>query len=1316
MAIVGFTGWAEAQTSVSWLSAVSGTWTDASKWSGSPYAPNSVVIGATGSPYQVLLLTDISIDSIDVASQDARLQVQSSAHLRGTTISGAGSVVFASGATLHGVTLKALAGALPSVLFQGGFTLDGGTLSLGEPDGAGVLEFVESQSVQGNGSIIFTHGGRIKSDTDKTLTLAKGISIVGGVAGADLATGTLNNQGLITSTSLPSQITFNSRWLENSGTVQSGGGRVKVNPFLSDSAFIDLFHLSNTGVIHAAASGEVDIGGITANHGTISTENGTLRLYGNGTNYANIIASNGTIIVSGIWHNNGTINLLNSSLSFDGTMVTADIGNIVRTGGSVDIRGKIDNSGTTLAPTVASGAIRLSGGSISGGTIRSAPGAEFIFNDGTLSNITLAGTIIKDGSIFGHSIINSGTLLNATLDLQSTSETSSLVLLGDLGGSGTITFNGTGEGLFLRSVGAISIGNGVTIRTGTNAGFWNVEQNNSGFINNGTLSAETPAKLFQVSGNRSIASPGVLQAKNGGRLQVSLLTGDVGTILVGSASEVNLLNGAYVLARNTAFNGATLSMGGTWSNAASINVLDGYLQLGGNWTNNGSIALSRSTLDLSGVSSGIGSIVASDSTLTVYGKYNSSQIKTISLNNSRVVIGPTASINNASDFIPLDGTVGRDWQLDGGTISGGSLTGTLFPLQVSSSGTLSGILNEAGVHVLADATLTLAGNWSNNGTITTNGGNVVLRGTPGGIGSISLINGTLDIATKLLLPQALSVSRTSSAMRLAGGELDLGGATFNTNIGDGPFQFFNGTISNGAIVGNELRINNTGRISNSTIHLPITIEPTGTLTLLAPVQNFATLQIDGGTLVLAGSTKTAWLGSVIRNGGTIMLRGTLENDGDTLDLNDFGTFSIQTGTINGGTIVGSPTAPLTIVGSFSSGVATFSQATIAAPVLMANRTTLNFINGATLSGASIESSVGTINFRGTQNLSGTGTIIVPESGGIRALSGSLTISEGITVLNATVGRLGFLDDVIINQGLILTRGSTGNLAAYGTFTNNGTVAVRDGGVFSVPGKLTNYSGGTLSGGTWRVASASTLSTGPNIFTNNASIILDGVGSSFPEIRTLRTNLGRFTVTNGRDFGAVGSLTNSGTIVVGPGSSLSVVDSFNNLSGLLDLNFKMVVDYGGASPLDELVGQIGSQIISSAVIADPGLAIGSVDDGNVVRLQIVANGDANMDGFVNYEDLTTLASNYSGGDAPPGSLVAVPTSLNDPKWVDGDFNYDGAVNLTDLYALGWQYKDQQHPLTQSLQTLGLPTINVPEPGLGAAAIAMLSVLTARRRRR
>jgi hypothetical protein len=61
--------------------------------------------------------------------------------------------------------------------------------------------------------------------------------------------------------------------------------------------------------------------------------------------------------------------------------------------------------------------------------------------------------------------------------------------------------------------------------------------------------------------------------------------------------------------------------------------------------------------------------------------------------------------------------------------------------------------------------------------------------------------------------------------------------------------------------------------------------------------------------------------------------------------------------------------------------------------------------------------------------------------------------------------------------------------------------------------------------------------------------------------------------------------------------------------------------------------------------------------HTILAKYALNGDANLDGQVNFADLLLLAQNYG------------KTSAN---WDQGDFNYDGKVGFDDLLLLAQNY--------------------------------------------
>lgn len=121
-AVAGLAGRAGATTPADWLVAGDGAWTDGTRWSTTPDAPNNgapagaaydVRIGATGQAYTVWLYSAVRVDSVTVDSPDATLRV------------------VGPGATLETPVLRVDRGR---VLFDGGVAADGRV-----PEGASLV-------------------------------------------------------------------------------------------------------------------------------------------------------------------------------------------------------------------------------------------------------------------------------------------------------------------------------------------------------------------------------------------------------------------------------------------------------------------------------------------------------------------------------------------------------------------------------------------------------------------------------------------------------------------------------------------------------------------------------------------------------------------------------------------------------------------------------------------------------------------------------------------------------------------------------------------------------------------------------------------------------------------------------------------------------------------------------------------------------------------------------------------------------------------------------------------------------------------------
>src|SRR5262249_31382767 len=113
------------------------------------------------------------------------------------------------------------------------------------------------------------------------------------------------------------------------------------------------------------------------------------------------IASGQTLSLGGAWNNLGTIAMANSTtVNLGGTFSTASPGNFTATGAIVNVTGSLTNTSAALPLSANRGNWRLTGGTITGGTIASSDGSTLAltYYGGTLAGVTVgAGTTI-DGT------------------------------------------------------------------------------------------------------------------------------------------------------------------------------------------------------------------------------------------------------------------------------------------------------------------------------------------------------------------------------------------------------------------------------------------------------------------------------------------------------------------------------------------------------------------------------------------------------------------------------------------------------------------------------------------------------------------------------------------------------------------------------------------------------------------------------------------------------------------------------------------------------------------------------------------------------
>jgi hypothetical protein len=128
--------------------------------------------------------------------------------------------------------------------------------------------------------------------------------------------------------------------------------------------------------------------------------------------------------------------------------------------------------------------------------------------------------------------------------------------------------------------------------------------------------------------------------------------------------------------------------------------------------------------------------------------------------------------------------------------------------------------------------------------------------------------------------------------------------------------------------------------------------------------------------------------------------------------------------------------------------------------------------------------------------------------------------------------------------------------------------------------------------------------------------------------------------------------------------------------------------------------VGRQVVSAKSF---------VNGTNVVAdtMSKAGNGDANLDGTVDVQDLLKLGQNYN---------------TTGKTWFEGDFNYDGAVDVQDLLLLGQNYNTPVPadgvPSSSSAFAADVAMVfsQVPEPGtFGAVGLGLATGLLRRRRK-
>jgi YD repeat-containing protein len=566
-----------------------------------------------------------------------------------------------------------------------------------------------------------------------------------------------------------------------------------------------------------------------------------------------LAADGGTLSLAAAWSNAGKIVVNNSTLNLGGSFTTDGIGNIDRTGGTINLVGLLDNTDRRLSLDAVLGSWNLgAGGTLRKGKLVTSDGEALRVTGGTLEGLTLGetvGELTASATVQGNSgaffVTGNLTFTNGSLlDLGNP-----MILDGDqtLGGDGEIRFRGSGG---ITNHHQTTFGPGLTIHRG-DANSSDINMVGGSITNRGTIRSEVVGGRIRVTGN-----PG--------------------------ASFTNAIGGMV------AAEGGTLTLLSAWSNAGQIAVNHGTLNLGGSFTTEGLGAYSRTagTINLVGLLDNTGSTFALDATtgswnLDVANSFDSPELRggnlvtsggaaLVSKHNSGTLNGVT--LGGAIGGVPASATVQSGSNL-GLTVTGG-LTFT--------NGSLVDLANNGGMTLVGDQTLggdgeiRLRGAFGaiSNNHQTTFGPGLTIR-SDANTAAINMVSGSITNqgtiraeAGQLLVAGNAGTSFTNAA----GGVVAAAGGTlvFNDIFHQATTNYAAGTLTGGtwqAIGNSTLRITGADITTNAaTIVLDgagarLTRDAISTSALTNLATNAA-----AGNLTLRNGANRATAGSFTNNG------------------------------------------------------------------------------------------------------------------------------------------------------------------------------------------------------------------------------------------------------------------------------------------------------------------------------------------------------------------------------------------------------------------------------------------------------------------
>lgn len=1031
---------------------------------------------------------------------------------------------------------------------------------------------------------------------------------------------------------------------DSGGNVLSTGGNIQANGTGSIVRFVNSASVTG-GAYSTSGGGEIVVEAGHAGYASPQSLSGLLR-----------VRNNATLFLNGTMTNSGSIRLTTggnaSVLNVNAPLTLSGTGSIVGEYSGAGAGPRID----AFTHLLTLGANQTVSGTVHFNNSR-------VENNGLIDANTAAGIVVDPNNQAPGLFVNNGTMRSSGGGL--------MAIAGDSGGD--LINNGT-----ISSIGANSI----------------TETYNSIVISGGTFSSSGGGTLRVRPGHAStlnaptIAAGSTFEVANNSRLYLNGTVTLPGTLAVVSGANHSYLNpasditltgsGVTRLTSNPGVSSAVLETGGV------VTIAAGHTVAGNGWFNNTRV-----------INNGL--ILADQPTGSMYlDPFNGAGTQFVNNATIRAAAGSTVTLagENGGAFTGAgvyraDGANSFINLINGINVVGGTVTTTAGGVVQVAPG-YTATLTDTVVSTGSQFTVANNADLNLNGTPVLNG---ALAVNAGANNAYLTINGTTNLNVgSLILDSNPAVSR---AWVRGAGVLNIG-ANF-TLTGDGYI--------------NNVDVNNAGTIRADKVGRDMYIDPNNSAA--DQFVNTGTIAAATGAIVnLAGDNGGNFTGAGVYRadgaGALVQLVNGIAVNGGTFTSTAGGAVNVPTnhvGTITGSTI------------SAGSTLSVLNNAQLNVNGTITNSGTLAVVAGASSAYLTPQSDV---------TFAGTGTLRLTSNAGV---SNAIVQAGGVVTIgaNQVVAGNGYFNNArVINNGVIVGDQPTASMyldpsnQAGTQFINNGVIRASAGATVNLAGD----NGGTFSGSGAYVAEG----------------VLQTINNLGGSVDSPVTGSGTFRATNSSNLGfrhfRVGAIeaNNSGVVRINAGGGNNGTSKTAtvaiNTSGRVDLtDHGLIVTAMTPADVRALIAParsngfwngsgIGSSLATnngkaigyaqaSEIFGAPGLFLGQSFALSDVLVRYTFNGDTDLNGLVNFDDLLRLAQNYD--------------TVGTGTWRNGDSTYDGNINFDDLLALAQQYGNtlvlSEGELTALGETGGaafsqewaMAVSLVPEPtsliGLVGAALAL-----------